>query len=183
MVKLSVDIRLKDPISKPLCMIDIPSQKTLNSKNLWSPRRDGGQVDALTCTQSLSCEKQLHTNTLFYKTVIIQQMLSSSRKSLRTQITERTQSGSPHRQSVGSAVWIHEEAPGNGFLMGSWQDWWADRRYVKYLLFWLLLELWPYLKQGPNKGHFGGDYSPAACMRWDLESKCPGEVHTVKSKT
>lgn len=106
-------------------------------------------------------------------TVIIYQMLSSSRKSLRTQITERTQSGSPHGQSFGSAVWIHKEAPGNGFLMGSWQDWWADRRYVKYLLFWLLLELRPYLKQGPNEGHFGGDYSPAALHEVRLGIKAP----------
>lgn len=98
----------------------------------------------------------------FEKNVLIQQMLSSSRKSLQTQITARTQSGSPHSQSFGSAVRIHKEAPGNGFLMGSWQDWWADRRYVKYLLFWLLLELWPYLKQVPNEGHLEGDYSPAA---------------------
>lgn len=78
----------------------------------------------------------------FVKSVIVSQMLCSSRR----QTTERTQSGSPHCQSFGPAVWIHKEAPGNGFLMGSWQDRWADRKYVKYLLFWLRLELWPYLK-------------------------------------
>lgn len=89
-------------------------------------------------------------------------MLGSSRKSFRTQTTERTQSGRPHCQSFGPAVWIHKEAPGNGFLMDSSQDQWADRKCVKYLLFWLRLELWPYLKSGPNEGHFGGDYSLAA---------------------
>lgn len=59
---------------------------------------------------------------------------------------------SPHCQGFGPAVWIQKEAPGNGFLMGSWHK--TDElmlRYGKYLLFRLLSELWPHLKQGPNE--------------------------------
>lgn len=136
-----VDIKLQDPISKPLCMIDISSQET-NSNNLWSHRRDGEQHDALVCTQSLNCKQQLNTDTLICKkrhrfTNVVLQQTTDNRENT---------SGSPHCQSFGPVVWIHKEAPGNGFLMGSGQDRWADRKYVKYLLFWLRLELWPYLK-------------------------------------
>lgn len=66
---------------------------------------------------------------------------------------------SPRCQGFGPAVWIHKEAPGNGFLMGSWHK--TDElmlRYVKYLLFRRLSELWPYLKQGPNKSQLFIDW-------------------------
>ena len=47
----AVDIKLRDPISKLLCMIDISTQDT-NSNNLWSRWRDGGRGNALICTQT-----------------------------------------------------------------------------------------------------------------------------------
>lgn len=37
------------------------------------------------------------------------------------QIPRRTHSDNPPSQGSVPAVWIHKEAPTNGFLMGSWQ--------------------------------------------------------------
>lgn len=87
---------------------------------------------------------------------------------------------SPRCQGFGPAVWIHKEAPGNGFLMGSWHK--TDElmlRYVKYLLFRLLWELWPYLKQGPNESQlfidwftWGGVHSFKRAQKCETQSLC-----------
>lgn len=185
-----MSIKYEDLISKP--GVWLISQPSFNPSNLQQPKpldlQEGWKTTWCFYLQPvLQLQKAtLHRCCVFFcKTVIILQRLSSSRKVFLPADTRKNikWQPSPHCQGFSPAVWIHKEAPGNGFLMGSWHK--TDElmlRYVKYLLFRLLSELWPYLKQGPNEGQLFIDWFTWGVAR-SLKRAQKCEMPSMCSKT